>query len=80
VSAVLAPRPPLAAEVADPERSCTQCRRHRAAGDTLRCTEQRSNAVGGVIVAVVSAAKQAGTYEQIAINMADRCRFYQEER
>jgi hypothetical protein len=60
-------------------RSCTSCRRHRASNDVLRCTEQRSNAVGGVVVVAVSAAKKARTYEQIARNVADRCKYFQEE-
>ena len=60
--------------------ACDCCRRHRASSDSLRCTEQRSSAVGGVVIPVVSAARQARTYYRITRELAGRCKFYQEER
>lgn len=78
MSAVLAPNPP-AAVAAPTVPSCATCRRHRVSNDTLRCTEMRSNAVGGVVVVSVSAAKKAETFERICALVAERCKFYQEE-
>lgn len=79
MSAVLAPNPP--AQVATPPMpSCSTCRRSRHNIDVLRCTEIRSNAVGGVVVVAVEAARKANTYERICALVAERCKFYQEER
>lgn len=62
------------------QASCITCRRHRSSGDVLYCSEPRSNAVGGVAVVDVGAAKHAGQYERMAREMAHRCKYYQEER
>ena len=79
MSAVLTPPAPAAAVANAQPKSCDTCRRHRHSADVLRCTEIRSNAVGGVIVVDVIAAKKAGSFHRICAQVAERCRFYQEE-
>ena len=70
-----------AAQVATPEGpSCASCRRSRASGDNLYCTELRSNPIGGVIVLGVAGAKRSGTYERLCRAVAHRCKYYQEEQ
>ena len=72
---------PPAAQVAAPEApSCASCRRSRAAHDNLYCGEQRSNAYGGVVVIGVKKARVDGTYDQVCRNVAERCKYYQEEQ
>jgi hypothetical protein len=64
--------------VAGATPSCRICRRSRASGDVLYCGELRSNAVGGVIVLDVAAAKRAGTFGRECEQVAHRCKYYQE--
>jgi len=58
-------------------KSCTDCRRSRCINGAMRCEENRSNAVGGVIVLEVAQAKRAGTFERICTLVGARCAFYQ---
>jgi len=43
----------------------------------MRCEENRSNAIGGVIVLDVDQAKRVGTFERICTLVGARCAFYQ---
>ena len=43
----------------------------------MRCEEQRSSAIGGVIVLDVEQAKRAARFERLCTVIAARCSFYQ---
>ena len=58
-------------------KTCTDCRRCRPINGAMRCEENRSNAIGGVIVLDVEQAKRAASFESICTLVAARCAFYQ---
>ena len=58
-------------------KSCTDCRRSRRINGVMRCEEQRSSAIGGVIVLDVEQAKRAARFERLCTGIAARCSFYQ---
>ena len=58
-------------------KTCTDCRRSRSINGAMRCEENRSNAIGGVIVFDVEQAKRAANFERICTLVAGRCAFYQ---
>ena len=58
-------------------KTCAECRRSRRTNGAMRCEENRSNAIGGVIVIDVEQAKRAASYERICTLVAARCAFYQ---
>jgi hypothetical protein len=60
-----------------PPKSCTDCRRSRRINGAMRCEEQRSSAIGGVIVLDVEQAKRAARFERVCTVIAARCSFYQ---
>jgi hypothetical protein len=60
-----------------PPRSCADCRRGRPVSGALRCEEQRSNAIGGVIVIDIHQARRAAAFERICGLVAARCAFFQ---
>jgi len=60
----------------DPKR-CTDCRRSRRTNGVMRCEENRSNAIGGVIVLDVEQARRAASFERICTLVAAACAFYQ---
>jgi len=43
----------------------------------MRCEENRSNAIGGVIVLDVEQARRAASFERICTLVAAACAFYQ---
>jgi glycine/serine hydroxymethyltransferase len=61
-------------------KTCTACRRSRTSNDNLYCNELRSSAIGGVIVIGVAEMKRSGMYEEHAANVAQRCKYFQEEQ
>ena len=58
-------------------KTCTDCRRGRCINGAMRCEENRSNAIGGVIVLDVEQAKRVSTFERICLLVGARCAFYQ---
>ena len=60
-----------------PPKTCTDCRRSRCINGAMRCEENRSNAIGGVIVLDVEQAKRATSFERVCTLVAARCAFYQ---
>lgn len=58
-------------------RSCADCRRSRRTNGAMRCEENRSSAIAGMIVSDVEQAKRAATLERICTVVAARCQFYQ---
>jgi hypothetical protein len=85
VSAVLSPPRPANTVALPQPKSCRNCRRsqYHVSADTLRCTERKGAAADGVIwigVAQVKTAAAQREYDHAARVIAERCRFYQEER
>ena len=60
-----------------PPKNCADCRRARCVSGAMRCEENRSSAIGGVIVLDVEQAKHVGTFERICTLIGARCAFYQ---
>jgi hypothetical protein len=60
-----------------PAKTCADCRRARRINDAMRCEENRSSAIGGVIVMDVEQAKGAESFERVCALVAARCTFYQ---
>ena len=60
-----------------PPKTCADCRRSRRLNGAMRCEEQRSNAIGGVIVIDVEQAKHLASFERVCELVAARCAFYQ---
>ena len=58
-------------------RTCADCRRSRRINGVMRCEENRSNAIGGVIILDVEQAKRAASFEPICTLVAASCAFYQ---
>ena len=58
-------------------RNCRDCRRSRCINGVMRCEENRSNAIGGVIVLDVEQANGAASFERICTLVAAACAFYQ---
>ena len=58
-------------------KTCTDCRRSRSINGVMRCEENRSNALGGVIVLDVERAKRAASLESVCALIAARCAFFQ---
>lgn len=58
-------------------KTCADCRRGRSINGAMRCEENRSNAIGGVIIVDVEQAKRAASFERICTLVAARCAFYQ---
>ena len=60
-----------------PPKTCADCRRSRRINGAMRCEENRSSAIGGVIVIDVEHAKGAESFERTCTLVAARCAFYQ---
>ena len=60
-----------------PQKTCADCRRSRRINGAMRCEENRSSAIGGVIVVDVEQAKLGDSFERICALFAARCAFYQ---
>jgi len=58
-------------------KTCSDCRRSRRINGVMRCEENRSNAIGGVIVVDVEHAKRAASFERICTQVAAACAFFQ---
>ena len=58
-------------------KTCADCRRSRSINGTMRCEENRSSAIGGVIILDVELAKRAASFQRICALVAARCAFYQ---
>jgi hypothetical protein len=58
-------------------KTCADCRRSRRINGAMRCEENRSSAIGGVIVIEVEQAKRAASFERVCALVAARCAFYQ---
>lgn len=58
-------------------KTCADCRRSRRLNGVMRCEENRSSAIGGVIVIDVQQAKRVASFERICALVAARCAFYQ---
>ena len=60
-----------------PPKTCTDCRRSRRINGAMRCEENRSSAIGGVIVIDEEQAKHVASFERICTLVATRCTFFQ---
>ena len=58
-------------------KTCADCRRSRRLNGAMRCEENRSSAIGGVIIVDVEQAKRAASFRRICALLAARCAFYQ---
>ena len=57
-------------------KTCADCRRSRRINGAMRCEENRSSAIGGVIVVDVEQAKLGRSFERVCALIAARCTFY----
>ncbi len=60
-----------------PAKTRADCRHSRRITGAMRCEEQRSNAIDGVIILDVDQAKRAASFEPFCTLVAARCAYCQ---